>query len=165
MGRRGKSGGGGRAIIKQAIAEAKEELKAYQQEQAMLDAADDMFGGKGGKDLGGNMELFGAIGEAFGGLALGVFAFAAGILSGALESANDYDSFGRGSNVPSGLTDDEMEIYQQALIAAFGFTDFQVGAWLNWVSVEEYVTDGGFMDGDNGANIRGMLQDGEYYRC
>lgn len=162
MGKRGKSGGGGRAIIKQAIAEAKEELRSYQQEQAMLDEADDMLGGKGGKGFGGEMDLFGAVGEAFGGLALGIFAFAVGFIGAAIDSAN---GFGRGFNVPDNLNDDEVEVYQQALLDAFGYTGFQVGDWTNWQSVEDYVSDGGFMDGDNGSNIRGLLQEGEYYKC
>lgn len=162
MGRRGRSQGGGRAIIKQAIDSAKEELRAYQAKQAMLDAADDMFGGKG---FGGKMALFGAIGEAFGGVALGIFAFAVGFIGAALDSANNFDGFGRGFNVPNGLTDDEIEVYQQALLDAFGYTGFQVGDWTNWESVEDYVLNGGFMDGDNGSNIRGLLQDGKYYKC
>ena len=167
----------GKQIINQAIEEAKEKLKQYQEE---VKASEEMSGGggKGGKDkIGGGSILGGEIGNKgnpmaeflgeLGGSALVMAGgFVAGILQGMNESAENFDFDNRygGVSTPKNLNSEEEDVYRNALIEAFGYTAFQVGGWKDWQTVEAYVNNGGFQNGDKGGSILGLLQDGEYYK-
>ena len=154
----------GNEIIKEAIEEAKEALAEYREMQALEEGAESFFGGGFfGRDkstkISGVSALLGAL---FGGeIVGGMIAFIGGLFAGLMSDSSLFDGF----ETPGDMDPDELEVYQDALIDAFGFTAFQVDDWTNWVDVEEYVLyQDGFTKENNGSNIKGLLQDGEYYR-
>lgn len=168
----------GKQIINQAIEEAREKLKQYQEEEKAAEEMSGGGGGKGGKDkIGGGNILGGLVGNKgnpmaeflgeLGGSALVMAGgFVAGILQGMNESAENFDFNNRYgfASTPKNLNSEEEEVYRNALIEAFGYTAFQVGGWKDWQTAEEYVNNGGFQNGDKGGSILGLLQDGEYYK-
>jgi hypothetical protein len=169
---RSKATKDGKAIIQQAISEAKEVLEQYKMAKQMEEELNG--GGEGGGKGFDKMEALGKVGEGlaetFGRGAATAMAIGGGLIAGfvmgALESSNNYDFNNRyGQKTPTNLSDDEREVYQEALINAFGFTAFQIGDWQNWVPVDDYVSSGGFQDGDKGGSIKGLLQDGDYHKC
>ena len=152
----------GNQIIEDAIDYAKEALDTYREEMALEDAVGEIASvGKASAGLGGMVSgFFESVGGA---LVLGVGALVIGFISGALASLNGGLLFA-GFKVPGDMDNDELEVYQNALIEAFGYTGFQVDTWDNWVDAESYIYNGGFTNEDNGKGIKGLLQDGEYYR-
>lgn len=145
----------GKQIINQAIEEAREKLKQYQEEEKAAEEMSGGGGGKGGKDkIGGGNILGGLVGNKGNPMAefLGELGGSALVMAGGFAST------------PKNLNSEEEEVYRNALIEAFGYTAFQVGGWKDWQTAEEYVNNGGFQNGDKGGSILGLLQDGEYYK-
>lgn len=154
----------GNEIIQEAIEEAKQALAEYREMQALEEAAESLFGGgffgrdKNTKISGGSVFLGVLFG---GGIVGGMISFIGGLFAGLMSDSSLNDGFA----TPGDMDPDELEVYQDALIDAFGFTAFQVDDWSNWVDVEEYVIyQDGFTKENNGSNIKGLLQEGDYYR-